>query len=113
MMKKNNDRDRQIGLLQESLSSIRKIAGWSAEKLGDEIGVSKQTISNIERKRTPMTLAQYMAIRNVLDLEIINNKENTVLPQVVNILLDSGDELDEENYNDLKTRIAAVSASIC
>ncbi len=38
-------------------------------------------------------------------------KENTVLPQVVTILLDKCDELNEEDYNKVKEAINAVSIS--
>lgn len=101
----------QIHRLQENLSSIRKIAGWTTEQLGERIGVTKQTISNLENKKTPMTLTQYIAIRAVLDFEIANNKENTVLPQVVTILLDKSDELEEAEYEKVKEAISAVSIS--
>lgn len=91
MDKQLEQRQKQINRLQKNLSSIRKIAGWTAEVLGNKIGVTKQTISNLENKKTPMNFTQYIAIRSVLDAEIEQNKENKVLPQVIAILLDSGD----------------------
>lgn len=107
----DNNRQIQISHLQDNLTAIRKIAGWTAEKLGEKIGVTKQTISNLENKRTPMNLNQYIAIRSILDYEIANSKDNTVLPQVVTILLDKADELDEKDYLNLKEAISAVSIS--
>lgn len=101
----------QINHLQENLTAIRKIAGWTAEEFGAKIGVTKQTISNLENKKTPMNLTQYIAIRAILDYEIANNKKNTVLPQVITILLDNADEFDEKDYNNLKEAILAVSIS--
>lgn len=106
-----NNRQIQISHLQDNLAAIRKIAGWTAEELGEKIGVTKQTISNLENKKTPMNLTQYIAIRAILDYEIANNKDNTVLPQVVTILLDKSDELDEKDYNNLKEAISAISIS--
>ena len=91
MDKQLEQRQKQINRLQKNLSSIRKIAGWTAEVLGNKIGVTKQTISNLENKKTPMNFTQYIAIRSVLDAEIEQNKENKVLPQVIAIVLDSGD----------------------
>ena len=79
MDKQFDQRQKQINRLQENLSSIRKIAGWTAEVLGNKIGVTKQTISNLENKKTPMNFTQYIAIRSVLDAEIEQNKENKVL----------------------------------
>ena len=76
MDKQFDQRQKQINRLQENLSSIRKIAGWTAEVLGNKIGVTKQTISNLENNKTPMNFTQYIAIRSVLDAEIEQNKEN-------------------------------------
>lgn len=105
------DREIQIKKLQENLSSIRKIAGWTAEVLGEKIGVTKQTISNIENYKTPMNFTQYIAIRSVLDYEIANSKENEVLPKVVMLLLDSGDELEEDDYSKVREVVGTVAAT--
>ena len=110
MDKQFDQQQKQINRLQENLSSIRKIAGWTAEVLGNKIGVTKQTISNLENKKTPMNFTQYIAIRSVLDAEIEQNKENKVLPQVIAILLDSGDELDNDEYEEIQKSVETVSA---
>lgn len=110
MDKQLEQRQKQINRLQKNLSSIRKIAGWTAEVLGNKIGVTKQTISNLENKKTPMNFTQYIAIRSVLDAEIEQNKENKVLPQVIAILLDSGDELDNDEYEEIQKSVETVSA---
>ena len=105
------NKDSQVLLLQQNLAAIRKIAGWTAEQLADKIGVTKQTISNLETGKSPMNLTQYIAIRAIFDHEIETNKENTVLPQVIAILLDKGDELNEEDYAKVKEAINTVSIS--
>ena len=110
MDKQLEQRQKQINRLQKNLSSIRKIAGWTAEVLGNKIGVTKQTISNLENKKTPMNFTQYIAIRSVLDAEIEQNKENNVLPQVIAILLDSGDEWDNDGYEEIQKSVETVSA---
>ena len=110
MDKQFDQRQKQINRLQENLSSIRKIAGWTAEVLGNKIGVTKQTISNLENKKTPMNFTQYIAIRSVLDAEIEQNKENKVLPQVIAILLDSDNELDNDEYEEIQKSVETVSA---
>ena len=81
----------EIEKLTESLPSIRKIAGWSSEDLGELIGVTKQTISNIETRKSTMSKTQYIAIRTIIDYEIIEHPENELLAKVVAILLDSDD----------------------
>ena len=105
MENKKNERQLQINRLQQNLSSIRKIAGWSAETLGNKIGVTKQTISNLENKKTPMTFTQYIAIRAVLDAEIETNKDNEALPKVISILLDSVDSIDDNEYKEVQKSV--------
>ena len=111
MSNKIREREIQIKKLQQNLSPIRKIAGWTAEVLGDKIGVTKQTISNLENKKTPMNFTQYIAIRSVLDYEIANNKENEVLPKVVALLLDCEDEMDEADYSKVQDVVGTVAAT--
>ena len=53
-----NDKEHQIELLQTNLQTIRKIAGWTIEDFGDRLGVSKQTISNLENAKTQMKFWQ-------------------------------------------------------
>lgn len=110
-MNDKEKKQKQILLLQQNLCSIRKIAGWTAEQLGEKIGVTKQTISNLENSKSPMNLTQYIAIRSILDYEIESNPDNTVLPQVINILVDKGAELEEENYSEIKETVDTVAAS--
>lgn len=111
MSEKLNERNKQIKRLQQNLSSIRKIAGWTAEVLGEKIGVTKQTISNIENNKSTMNFSQYIAIRSVLDAEIANNKENELLPKVVAILLDSEDEINEDDYSKIQDVVETVAAT--
>ena len=54
----NRNEEEIISFLQDNLSSVRKIAGWTTEEFGDKIGVTKQTISNLENKKTAMTRTQ-------------------------------------------------------
>ncbi len=110
-MNDKEKKQKQIQLLQQNLCSIRKIAGWTAEQLGEKIGVTKQTISNLEKLKTPMSLTQYIAIRSILDYEIESNPDNTVLQQVIDILVDKGAELDEENYSEIRETVDTVAVS--
>ena len=87
--------------LQENLASIRKIAGWTAEDLGELLGVSKQNISNLENDNTKLSQAQYVAIRHFLDYQITHNLENTALPLMTHLLLDRL-EIVGRDYKSLK-----------
>lgn len=94
--------------LQTNLSLIRKAAGWTATDLGEFIGVTKQTISNLENGRNTMSKAQYIAIRAILDHELTSNPDNDALAQIVHILLDS-DNLTEEDRSQVESTIAYIS----
>lgn len=100
-----------ISLLQDNLASIRKIAGWTSEELGNKIGVTKQTISNLENNKTPMTISQYISIRTVIDYQIENDPENTILPQAVKILLDGEDIISKKEYVKAQKAIETVAAA--
>lgn len=39
----------EIQRMQDNLLLIRRTVGWTAEEFGDQIGVTRQTINNIER----------------------------------------------------------------
>ena len=110
-MEIKNQRIAQIVCLQQNLSAIRKIAGWTAEQLGEKIGVTKQTISNLENRKTTMTLTQYIAIRSVIDFEIHMNKENKDLPQVVEILLDRDEKYTDEEREKIRESVKTVAAT--
>lgn len=107
-MKPYSDSDKQK--LQNNLALIRKLAGWTSADLGELIGVTKQTISNLENNRTPMTKTQYIAIRAMIDYEISSNKDTTALAQVVHLLLDA-DDISEDDQQKLETTMAYVSGA--
>ena len=52
-----------IERLQNALTSLRKLRGWTMQDLGDRIGVTKQTISNVECRRTQLVKSWYILIR--------------------------------------------------
>lgn len=109
-MKRTTDRD--IINLQDNLYALRRLAGWTAEELGDLIGVTKQTIRNLEKKNNGATMSktQYIAIRTMLDYEIADNPDNVALKQAVEILLDS-EEMSEEQYEKAKNAVTAASGA--
>lgn len=107
----SSDKAHQISLLQANLQTIRKLAGWTVDELGEKIGVSKQTISNLENANTKMSLTQYIAIRAVLDYEAQQHPENDVLPKAVHLLLDEETNLSKEEYSKIKQAIDAVAAA--
>ena len=100
--------------LQNNLQTIRKVAGWTTEELGERIGVTKQTISNLENKKTEMTKTQYIALRTILDYEIVSNPDSIALARVIGVLLDTQEEAEGEKENnddmDNEKKMAAIKA---
>lgn len=102
----------RIKRLKSNLLAIRKFAGWTTQELGDLIGVSKQTISNLERKEDyQMTLTQYLAIRAVLGAEIEAHPENELLKTAVAVLVDD-ENLSEEEQEMLEENMTVVATAM-
>lgn len=87
---------KEIKNLQNNLQLIRQAGGWSAEEFGEMIGVTKQTIRNLEKKTTEMGKIQYIAIRAVLDYEIADRPDDKVLATTVNLCLNSEDLSEQD-----------------
>lgn len=88
--------ERRIKLLQENLEVIRKIAGWTGQRMAEEIGVTRQTIGNLEKGRQKMSKTQYLALRSVLNFEIANSK-NGELAIIIRVLVDEPAEAAEHD----------------
>lgn len=104
-----DQREEQVRRLQENLQTIRKLAGWSIEDLGEKIGVTKQTISNLERGKTRLSLTQYIAIRAVLDYEAELRGADDILGKAVSILLDGDTSMPD--YSQTRAAIETVAAA--
>lgn len=82
--------------LQDHLATIRKAAGWSGERLANELGVTKQTVSSLETGKTQMTKMHYLAIRSVFNNEIaVSGNED--LAKIIQVFVDQpvAPELEE------------------
>lgn len=88
--------ERRIKLLQENLEVIRKVTGWTGQRMAEEIGVTRQTIGNLEKGRQKMSKTQYLALRSVLNFEIANN-ENSELAKIIRVLVDEPAEAVERD----------------
>ena len=86
----------EIKRMQDNLLLIRRTVGWSATKLGEEIGVTRQTINNIENGRNKLNKTQYIAIRSVLDAEINSSVHDTdMLKILLEVLVDNPEKYSE------------------
>lgn len=105
-----------IEVMQRYLPSLRKIAGWTAEELGKRLGVTKQTISNLENKKVNMTKMQYIALRVIFENEIRNVATNATLKRAICILFYNDavytEKKESEIFQALESLAAAASGGI-
>lgn len=109
----NKYTEEEIAKLQRNLSLIRNAGGWTMQQFGDMIGVTKQTICNLEKdfKDTPtMSLTQYLAIRTVLDYEIKEHPNNELLKSTVNLCLNT-DKISKNDSDKMKAFVSGAKKS--
>lgn len=99
----------QIARFQKYLSSLRKVAGWSAEGFAERLGVTRQTIINLESRTTQMTKIQYLAIRVVIITEVDRSKNET-LGRLLSLVDRS--EMEEADDNRLIQSIDEAASSV-
>ena len=103
-----NEQDLRLERLQANLPAIRKIAGWRAVDLGNLLGITKQSVSNLETHKSKITLMQYIAIRHMIDFQVASHPENTALAKIVPLLLDAP-PLCSEEYERIKRAAEEMS----
>ena len=89
--------EQRLSNLQNNLATIRKVAGWTSDRLGEEIGVTRQTISNLEKNRTPLTKTQYLAIRAVLNQEILAENISALATVLKTLVDDPVEDISSQN----------------
>lgn len=103
----------EIIRMQENLLLIRRTVGWTAEEFGEKIGVTRQTINNIESGRNKLTKTQYIAMRSVVDAEMIQKPENTeMLKVLLDVLVDHPENYSEDHRNELLAKANMMAPSI-
>ena len=103
----------EIERLQDNLLLIRRTVGWTAEEFGDRIGVTRQTINNLEAKRNKLTKTQYIAIRAILDAEMVRSPEDTeMLRCLLDVFIDNPDKYDKKDREELLEKANMLTPSI-
>jgi transcriptional regulator with XRE-family HTH domain len=104
----------QIRIMQDNLCDLRKIAGWTAETIAGMLGVTKQTISNLENKKVKLSRIQYIAIRAIFECEAASNSKNTTLRKVMAVLFEEMIPVYDARREEVRTAmlsIASISAA--
>lgn len=103
----------EISRMQEHLLLIRRTVGWTAEEFGERIGVTRQTINNIESGRNNLTKTQYIAMRSVLDAEMIQAPEDTkMLKVLLDVLVDHPSKYSPQDCENLLAKANLMAPSI-
>lgn len=103
----------EIERLQKYLLLVRRTVGWSAEEFGERIGVTRQTINNLEAGRNKLTKTQYIAMRSVLDAEIAAYPDETeMLRLILDVFVDNPDKYKEEDREKILNQANMVTPSI-
>lgn len=103
----------EIVRMQENLLLIRRTVGWTASRFGDKIGVTRQTINNIESGRCKLNKTQYIAMRSVLDAEINSSPNDTKMLQILlDVLVDNPQNYSEEVREKVKEKANIITPGI-
>ena len=106
----------EIIRFQNNMLLIRRTVGWTAEEFGDKIGVTRQTINNLEknnRDKFKLNKTQYIAMRSVLDAEIARCPEETeVLRLILDMLVDHPEQYKEDEIRTLLEKANMITPSI-
>ena len=100
----------QIQIMQDNLCDLRKIAGWTAETLAGKLGITKQTISNLENQKVKLSRIQYIAIRSVFECEMASNPNNTTLRKVMGVLFQAMPPVYATYKEDVRTAMLSIAS---
>ena len=99
----------EIKRLQDNLLLIRRAAGWTAEEFGEKIGVTRQTINNLEAKRNKLNKTQYIAMR----AEMAKTPEETeMLGCILEVFVDNPENYNEKDKEELLAKANMLTPSI-
>lgn len=103
----------EIERLQKYLLLVRRTVGWTAEEFGDHIGVTRQTINNLEAGRNKLNKTQYIAMRSVLDVEMNQYPEETeMLKLILEVFVDHPENYKQKEKEELLSKANMVTPSI-
>lgn len=82
-------RQKMIDIMQASLKQIRQVLGVGVQEFGDLMGLTRQTINNLETQKNKMSSIQYIAVCAVIDNYV---KDKPELLHVLSTILCSNED---------------------
>lgn len=113
MKKVREDNIPEMYRFQKNLSTCRKLLGWSCDDFGAYVGLSRQTVYNIEVNKSDISKTQYIAMRAIIDSEILSNPEETkVVALYLKMFVDNPEDYSDAERKVLKEKINLNMPSI-
>lgn len=100
----------EIQIMQDNLCELRKISGWTAETLARKLGITKQTISNLENQKVKLSRVQYIAIRSVFECEVAMHRDNTTLRKVMGVLFTAMPPVYQKHKDEIRTVMISIAS---
>lgn len=94
-------RQHMIETMQMSLKQIRQVLGFGVQEFGDLIGLTRQTINNLETQKNKMSSTQYVAICAIIDNCTKNKPE--LLPILSTILCSNENDYSINVFETIET----------
>lgn len=82
-------RQKMIDTMQVSMKQIRQVLGLGVQEFGDLIGLTRQSINNLETQKNKMSAIQYIAVCAVIDNYVKDKPE--LLPILSTVLCSNED----------------------
>lgn len=104
-------RQKMIDSMQNSLRQVRQVLGLGVQELSDFVGLTRQTLNNLECKKSRMSAAQYLAICAVIDYCTRDKPEQYTAIQA--ILSSGGEEGQSLSFSSVKDNSLLKNWFLC
>lgn len=94
-------RQKMVRAMQASLKQIRQVLGFGVQEFGDLIGLTRQSINNLETLKNNMSTIQYVAVCAVIDNCLKDKPE--LLPVISTILCSNEDDSENNIFETIET----------
>jgi Predicted transcriptional regulators len=101
----SESRQVMIDNFQISLRAIRTLMGYTASELADYVGVTRQTINNLETGKAKMSPMQFISIAAVVDNYIHSNGE---MFNAIETIIDGNGRKQNEKYDTSFTNLSLI-----
>ena len=93
-------RSNMIETMQKSLKQIRQTLGIKVQDFGEYLGVSRQSINNLETQKNYMSVSQYLAVASLLDFKFKENPD--CYGWVISILKNNDTSKTRSTFNNIE-----------